>query len=125
MAEPHWPRALAMAEPHCDVAWLRHPSHAPSYPFEIGFWSWVSHIPRVAPCLQPTHHYTLRCKSLIRVLISHMRFWPLIKKRSDGLSSFFICGHKTAWEAFLPHPTSLSPQIAQPERGNDHHRCCV
>ncbi|MFS7936806.1 hypothetical protein Hanom_Chr05g00420111 [Helianthus anomalus] len=58
MAEPHWPRALAMAEPHYDVASPRHPSHAPPYPFEIGFWSWVPHTPRIAPCPQPTSHHT-------------------------------------------------------------------
>ncbi|MFS8013434.1 hypothetical protein Hanom_Chr14g01332921 [Helianthus anomalus] len=26
MTEPHWPRALAMAEPRYDVAWPRHPA---------------------------------------------------------------------------------------------------
>ncbi|MFS7934417.1 hypothetical protein Hanom_Chr05g00391331 [Helianthus anomalus] len=49
VAEPHWPRALATP---------RHPSHAPPYPFKIGFWSWVPHTPRVTPCPQPTPHHT-------------------------------------------------------------------
>ncbi|MFS7930551.1 hypothetical protein Hanom_Chr04g00345631 [Helianthus anomalus] len=36
MAEPHWPRALALR--NC-FFFPRHPSHVPPYPFEIGFWS--------------------------------------------------------------------------------------
>ncbi|MFS7953017.1 hypothetical protein Hanom_Chr07g00613731 [Helianthus anomalus] len=54
MAGPHWPKALAMAEPHYDVAWPRHPNHVPPYFFEIGFRSLVP--PYLTCYIRPLTH---------------------------------------------------------------------